>query len=152
MDRVHHETALHRHEAAQTAVAGFELLAEYARGFNDPGFDDDYATSTRTAVPAGMQGLFVELHYHVMFEALRRRLPGWLKGALFTLALRYDLVDTDLAVKNEHDRQRLTFGLNFRPIAGAAWKHELQLDHTGGPQNPFASPRLGYVTSIAFLF
>ncbi|MSP59033.1 MAG: hypothetical protein EXR72_01610 [Myxococcales bacterium] len=133
-------------------VAGFELIAEYVRGFNDPGFDDDYPISTREAVPTALQGLFVEAHYHVMPNALRRRLPSWLRESVFTLAARYDLIDTDRNIKSSGDRQRVTFGLNYRFIEAVVWKHELQLDHVGGAQNPFAKPDLGYVTSLAFLY
>jgi hypothetical protein len=70
---------------------------------------------------------------------------------VFTLMVRYDIVDTDMAVHSTGDRQRVTFGLNYRFIEAVVWKHELQLDHEG-PHNPFDAPKLGYVTSFAFLF
>lgn len=132
-------------------VAGFELIAEFARGFNDPGFDDDYPISLRTPVPRNLYGFFVEAHYHVMPQALRRRLPGWLRESVFTLTARYDIADTDMSVRSSGDRQRVSFGINYRFIEAVVWKHEIQLDHEG-PHNPFDAPRLGYVTSLAFLF
>ncbi len=132
-------------------IAGFELIAEYVRAFNDPGFDDDYPSSSRAPVPTDMYGFFVEAHYHVMPEALRQHLPSWLRESVFTLAVRYDLIDTDMNLKSAGDRQRMTLGLNYRFIEAVAWKHELQLDHAG-PANPFDHPKLGYVTSLAFLF
>jgi hypothetical protein len=66
--------------------------------------------------------------------------------------IRYDVMDTDMSrFTTDGDRQRMTFGLNYRFVEGVAWKHELQLDKNG-PSNPFDSPRLGYVSSLAFLF
>jgi hypothetical protein len=132
-------------------VAGFELSAEVARAFNDAGFDDDYSISARTPIPTDMWGMFVEARYHVMPAPLRRRLPAWLKDSMFTLIARYDLVDTDMRVNSAGDKQRVTFGLNYRFIQAVVWKHELQLDHQGA-HNPFDDPALGYVSSFAFLF
>jgi hypothetical protein len=123
------------------------------RAFNDPGFDDDYSISARTPIPTDMWGMFVEARYHVMPEKLRRRMPEWLRESVFTLIVRWDIMDTDMARRTaQGDRQRLTFGLNYRFIEAVVWKHELQLDHQNAPQNPFDHPKLGYVTSLAFLF
>lgn len=137
-------------------IGRFELVGEAARGFNEPGFDDDYASSSRGAVPEDLWGGFAEARYHVMPEALRRALPSWLHDSVFTLVARYDQIDTDMSrTTSPGDRARVTFGLNFRPIEAIAWKHELQLDQSGGrsgPKHVFDNPRLAYVTSVAFLF
>jgi hypothetical protein len=132
-------------------IAAFELVGEFVRALNEPGYNDDYPLSLRTPVPTDMYGFFIEAHYHLMPQGLRRVLPSWLRESVFTLILRYDLCDTDMSVHSIGDRQRMTFGINYRFIEAVAWKNELQLDHNG-PHNPFDNPKLGYVTSIAFLF
>jgi hypothetical protein len=133
-------------------IAGFELLAEFARGFNQPGFNDDYLLSTRAPVPTDLYGFFVEARYRFMPNGLRKRLPNFLKQSLFTLILRYDIVDLDMVGNAAGSKmQRMTFGLNYRFIQAVAWKHEIQLDHPGA-HNPFDNPKVGYVTSFAFLF
>jgi hypothetical protein len=132
-------------------IAAFELVGEFARALNEPGFNDDYPISLRTPVPTDMYGFFVEARYHIMPERVRRALPSWLRESVVTAIVRYDICDTDMSRQSVGDRQRMTFGLNYRFIEAVVWKNELQLDHNG-PHNPFDGPKLGYVTSIAFLF
>lgn len=138
--------------------AYLELAGEYARAFIDPGFDDDYALSTRQAVPTGMQGFYVELRGRLPLRLLVPRLkvlPLWLGEASLLVALRYEEVDPDLLQRNEFDQRRLSVGLNFRLSAAFVWKHELQftVNDAGGVRREInEDPALGYVSSVAFLF
>jgi hypothetical protein len=138
--------------------AYFELAGEYARVQLDAGFDDDFALSSRRAVPTAMQGFYVEararLPLRLLFRQLRN-LPRWLGEASLLLAVRYEEVDTDLSVDNENDRRRLSLGLNLRLAAAFVWKHELQWtvnDAAGSRREVYQDPALGYVSSVAFLF
>lgn len=138
--------------------AYLELAGEYARAFIDAGFDDDYLVSSRRAVPTAMQGFYVELRARLPLRLLMpklRALPLWLGEASFLVALRYEEVDTDLALVNENDRKRLSVGLNLRLSAAMVWKHELQFtvdDRAGSRREIWQDPALGYVSSVAFLF
>lgn len=138
--------------------AYLELAGEYVRAFIDSGFDDDYALSSRLAVPTAMQGFYLELRGRLPLRLLLphlRTLPLWLGEASLMLALRYEEIDTDLSVVNLNDRRRFSVGLNLRVSAALVWKHELQLtvnDAQGVRREFFDSPDLGYVSSIAFLF
>jgi hypothetical protein len=105
-----------------------------------------------------MQGFYVELRGRLPLRLLLprlRALPAWLGEASLLLALRYEEVDTDLAVVNQNDRRRFTVGLNLRLSAALVYKHELQFtvnDAVGTRREVFDHPDLGYVSSIAFLF
>lgn len=135
-----------------------ELAGEYVRAFIDAGFDDDYALSSRLAVPTGMQGFYLELRGRLPLRLLWRRLgslPAWLGEASLLLALRYEEIDTDMSVINQNDRRRLSIGMNFRMSSAFVWKHELQFivnDAQGTRREVFDNPDLGYVSSVAFLF
>ena len=138
--------------------AYLELAGEYARAFLDTGFDDDYAASTRAAIPTSMQGGFVELRGRLPLRLLMPRLqalPLWLGEASLLLALRYEEVDTNLEARNQYDQRRLSLGLNLRLSAAFVFKHELQwtVNDAGGTRREFfQDPSLGYVSSVAFLF
>lgn len=138
--------------------AYLELVGEYARAFIDQGFDDDYALSSRAAVPTAMQGFFVELRGRLPLRRLvpkLKEIPSWLGETSLLLALRYEEVDTDLSVRNENDRRRLSVGLNLRLSAAFVFKHELQFtvnDAAGTRREVWQDPGLGYVSSLAYLF
>ncbi len=138
--------------------AYLELAGEYARAFIDSGFDDDYALSSRLPVPSAMQGFYLELRGRLPLRLLLpslRTLPLWLGEASLLLTLRYEEIDTDLAVTNLNDRRRLSVGLNLRLSAAFVFKHELQftVNDAGGVRREISDhPDLGYVSSIAFLF
>jgi hypothetical protein len=138
--------------------AYLELAGEYARAFIDPGFDDDYAVSTRLPVPTAMQGFYIEARGRLplrLFAPRLSALPAWLGEASIALLARYEEVDTDLSVVNQYDQRRLSLGANLRLSAAFLWKHELQLsvnDAGGARREVFQDPGLGYVSSAAFLF
>lgn len=156
-DRSHHRVNL---LAADLLLrnAYLELAGEYARAFNDSGFDDDYALSSRLPVPTAMQGFYLELRGRLPLRLLLprlRTLPLWLGEASLLLSVRYEEIDTDLAVINQNDRRRFSVGLNLRLSAALVFKQELQLtvnDAQGVRREVFDNPDLGYVSSIAFLF
>jgi hypothetical protein len=156
-DRSHHRVNL---LAADLLLrnAYLELAGEYARAFIDSGFDDDYALSSRLPVPSAMQGFYLELRGRLPLRLLLpslRTLPLWLGEASLLLTLRYEEIDTDLAVTNLNDRRRLSVGLNLRLSAAFVFKHELQftVNDAGGVRREVSDhPDLGYVSSIAFLF
>ncbi len=135
-----------------------EFTGEYARVFIASGFDDDYLSSTRQAIPTDMQGFYIEVRGRLPLRLLgmkRRVLPRWLGETSLLLALRYEEVDTDMAVINANDRRRLSLGLNLRLSAAFVFKHELQWtvdDAAGTRREIYQNPALGYVSSLAFLY
>lgn len=86
---------------------------------------------TRTAIgPAGMSGYYIQANYHFMPEFLKRLAPTHFSDAsTFTASIRWDYVDTDTDGRtrtatggDQRDLQRLTLGLNFRPIEDTVFK------------------------------
>lgn len=156
-DRSHHRVNLLAGDLL-LRNAYLELAGEYARAFIDGGFDDDYALSSRLPVPSAMQGFYLELRGRLPLRLVLpglRTLPLWLGEASLLATLRYEEVDTDLAVINLNDRRRLSVGLNLRLSAALVFKHELQftVNDAGGVRREVSDhPDLGYVSSIAFLF
>lgn len=98
-------------------VGPFELQGELAFADVDtdglPGF-------SRASVD--QNGLYVQGNYHFGFGAV----PGW-PDSVFTGVVRYDRVDFDSDVDGDLE-DRLTFGLNWRPIEDTVFKLDWQLD------------------------
>ena len=75
-----------------------------------------------------------------------------------TAVLRYEQTDTNQAALNQFDVDKLTAGLNYRPIEGYVWKNEVQLvsNAAGGVRRDVASGAWDFapkfVSSVAFLF
>lgn len=90
--------------------------------------------------PAGMFGYYVQGNYHFMPEILKRLAPSHFSDAsTFTATVRWEQVDTDTdnrtvgganTVGNRRELDRLTVGLNFRPIEDTVfkinWQHNAQ--------------------------
>lgn len=139
-----------------------EFQGEYVRAFIDPGYVQGFsATSpanTRAPIPTGMQGWYVQSNVHFTIPWLWQHLPADLADSVLTGVLRLEQADTNTAVRNQFDIDKLTVGLNYRPIEGYVWKHELQLvsnDADGQRHNLWSgawTPTPRYVTSVAFLF
>lgn len=80
--------------------------------------------------PARMYGYYIQGNYHFMPEVLKRLAPSHFTDAsTFTATLRWEQVDTDLdnrtlvnALGNRRELDRLTVGLNFRPIEDTVFK------------------------------
>ncbi len=90
--------------------------------------------------PAGMFGYYVQGNYHFMPEFLKRLAPTHFSDAsTFTATVRWEQVDTDTdnrtlgggnTLGNRRELDRLTVGLNFRPVEDMVfkvnWQHNAQ--------------------------
>jgi hypothetical protein len=88
--------------------------------------------------PAGMQGYYIQGNYHFMPEFLKKWAPSHFTNAsTFTAVVRWEQVDTDTdnrtrnapnTVGNRRELERLTLGLNFRPIEDTVFKFDWQFN------------------------
>lgn len=86
--------------------------------------------------PAGMQGYYIQGNYHFMPEFLKNLAPShFTEASTFTAVVRWERVDTDtdnrtlaLAQGNRRELERLTLGLNFRPIEDTVFKFDWQFN------------------------
>jgi len=88
--------------------------------------------------PAGMQGYYIQGNYHFMPEFLKKWAPSHFTDAsTFTAVVRWEQVDTDTdnrtrnapnTVGNRRELERLTLGLNFRPIEDTVFKFDWQFN------------------------
>ncbi len=139
-----------------------ELLGEYTRAFIDPGFVQGFSlaseANTRVAVPVGMAGWYAQANWHFRIPWLWSVLPDDLVDSTLTASLRVEAVDTDTAVVDSYDAERLTLGLNWRPVEAFVWKNELQLTSRavdGQPHHLLSGAvelEPSWVSSFAFLF
>lgn len=94
--------------------------------------------------PAGMQGYYIQGNYHFMPEFLKKWAPSHFTDAsTFTAVIRWEHVDTDTDDRtrfapgggNRRELERLTLGINFRPIEDTVfkfdWQFNTQKDATG---------------------
>lgn len=90
--------------------------------------------------PAGMFGYYIQGNYHFMPEILKRLAPSHFSDAsTFTATLRWEHVDTDTdnrtivnGLGNRRELDRLTVGLNFRPIEDTVFKINWQYNAQNG--------------------
>jgi len=118
----------------------FELIGEAAISR----ISNNKIAGTPIVGPAGMFGYYVQANYHFMPELLRRVAPShFSEASTFTFTLRWEQVDTDtdnrtLALSNGNRREldRMTVGLNFRPIEDTVfkinWQYNTQNDNARG--------------------
>ncbi|MCG3775442.1 MAG: hypothetical protein JW395_2280 [Nitrospira sp.] len=86
--------------------------------------------------PAGMQGYYIQGNYHFMPEILRKWAPShFTHASTFTAVVRWEQVDTDTddrtktnVTGNRRELERLTLGLNFRPIEDTVFKFDWQFN------------------------
>ncbi|MEQ1793911.1 MAG: porin, partial [Nitrospira sp.] len=88
--------------------------------------------------PAGMQGYYIQGNYHFMPEFLKKWAPSHFSDAsTFTAVVRWERVDTDTddrtrnapnTIGNRRELERLTLGLNFRPIEDTVFKFDWQFN------------------------
>jgi hypothetical protein len=90
--------------------------------------------------PSGMFGYYVQGNYHFMPELLKRLAPSHFSDAsTFTATVRWEQIDTDTdnrtvgganTLGNRRELDRLTVGLNFRPVEDMVfkinWQHNAQ--------------------------
>ena len=113
----------------------FEIIGEsaWSRISNN---DGGGTGGTGTIGPAGMQGYYIQGNYHFMPEFLKKLAPSHFTDAsTFTAVVRWEQVDTDtddrtktLAFGNRRELERLTLGLNFRPIEDTVFKFDWQFN------------------------
>jgi len=85
-----------------------------------------------------MQGYYIQGNYHFMPEFLKKWAPSHFTDAsTFTAVVRWEQVDTDTddrtrnppnTVGNRRELDRLTLGLNFRPIEDTVFKFDWQFN------------------------
>ncbi len=88
--------------------------------------------------PAGMQGYYIQGNYHFMPDFLKKWAPSHFSDAsTFTAVVRWEQVDTDTdnrtrlapnTVGHRRELERLTLGLNFRPIEDTVFKFDWQFN------------------------
>jgi hypothetical protein len=87
--------------------------------------------------PAGMQGYYIQGNYHFMPEFLKKMAPSHFSDAsTFTAVVRWEQVDTDTDDRtrfiagggNRRELERLTLGMNFRPIEDTVFKFDWQFN------------------------
>jgi hypothetical protein len=117
----------------------FELIGESAwarisqNAFNQP---------LGTIGPAGMQGYYIQGNYHFMPEFLKRLAPThFTEGSTFTAIVRWEKVSTDTdhrtlanSAGNRGNLERLTIGVNFRPIEDTVFKFDWQFNTQKNPK------------------
>jgi hypothetical protein len=80
----------------------------------------------------------VQGNYHFMPEWIRKLAPThFSEASTFTAVVRWEAVDTDTGdktrlangqISNQRELQRLTIGLNFRPIEDTVFKFDYQFN------------------------
>ncbi|MBI4584765.1 MAG: hypothetical protein HY717_12185 [Planctomycetes bacterium] len=101
------------------ALNPVEVLGEFAAADLER---DSLARSS--GIPDGLWGAYGQVNYHFMFDGLRDALPAvFTNESTFTAVTRFDHVDLD-----GNRLERLTLGLNFRPIEETVFKFDYQFN------------------------
>jgi hypothetical protein len=132
----------------------FELIGEsswvYVQDNNrtlDGGFALD---SNGRPLPRRMDGFYVQGNYHFLPEFLRRWAPTYFtEASTFTAVVRWDDINTNSEF-SDTARQRLTLGLNFRPVEDTVFKLDYQFNYEDGKNNRIKND--GVVLSLATYF
>ena len=92
--------------------------------------------------PSGMFGYYVQGNYHFMPELLKRLAPSHFSdSSTFTATVRWEQIDTDTdnrtmgggnTLGNRRELDRLTVGLNFRPVEDMVFKINWQYNAQNG--------------------
>lgn len=84
-------------------------------------------------VPESMFGYYVQLNYHFMPDALTRTFPSYFgQDSTFTGIVRWGEADTNTdSDLNPNDEERLTLGINFRPIEDSVIKFAYTFNQIG---------------------
>src|SRR3989454_6337495 len=132
----------------------FELIGEaawvYARD-NHRTLTGGFAVDANgRPLPRRMDGYYVQGNYHFMPEVLRRWAPTYFtEASTFTGVVRWDDINTNSEFADTA-RQRLTLGLNFRPIEDTVFKADYQFNFEDGKNNRIRND--GLVLSVATYF
>ena len=79
--------------------------------------------------PERMQGYYIEGRYHFLPEWMTRLAPSFFRQEIstFTAVVRWDQINTNLDQSSGlGQRQRITFGLNYRPTEDTVFKADFQ--------------------------
>jgi hypothetical protein len=140
----------------------FELIGEAAwayardnhRTLDGSGFAFD---ADGRLLPRRAGGYYVQGNYHFLPEVLKRWAPTHFTDAsTFTAVVRWDDVNTDKDLNvgpgeiHPGDLQRLTLGLNFRPVEDTVFKLDYQFNFENGRDNRIKND--GLVFSLATYF
>lgn len=97
-----------------------ELQGEYGNA------QIERSSPTHVSVPGRMDGYYVQANYHFLDDFVR-------KGSVFTGVVRWDHQDLDLldqtSLQTANSSQRMTFGLNFRPVEQTVFKIDYQINY-----------------------
>jgi hypothetical protein len=114
----------------------FELIGESA--WSRISNNDATGVAGSGIGPAGMQGYYIQGNYHFMPDILKKWAPSHFSDAsTFTAVVRWEQVDTDTDDRtrtaantfgNRRELERLTLGLNFRPIEDTVFKFDWQFN------------------------
>ena len=139
----------------------FEVIGEaawaYAKGNSTnlngaPSLEGARADGSTPLRAQRMGGFYVQANYHFMPEALKRWAPAHFKeSSTFTGVLRWDDINTNRdVVGGPRDVQRLTLGLNFRPVEDTVFKVDYQFNFENGRANRINND--GLLLSVATYF
>src|SRR5207249_11665161 len=127
--------ALHRRrfhctvEAARASVRHNHLILD-----GPPALETDYLANP-LSLPRRMSGFYVQGNYHFMPQFLRTWAPRhFTEASTFTAVLRWDDVNTN-DERSDTAMQRLTVGLNFRPVQDTVFKLDYQFNYEDGKNN-----------------
>lgn len=124
-----------------SVLSGLEFQGEFARAEIER---DDLAEAS--GVPDDLWGVYGQMNYHFMFDFLRESLPGVFKEeSTFTFVTRVDHTELD-STRTE----RVTLGLNFRPIEDTVFKFDYQFNFEDWDRNEVRND--AFVFSIASYF
>ena len=136
----------------------FQLIGEaawaYARD-NHLNLDGTPALETNylgnpVSLPRRMSGFYVQGNYHFMPQFLRTWAPRhFTEASTFTAVLRWDDVNTN-DERSDTAMQRLTVGLNFRPVQDTVFKLDYQFNYEDGKNNRIRND--GLIVSVATYF
>ena len=97
-----------------------------------------------------MDGYYVQGNYHFLPRFLRRWAPSYFtEASTFTAVVRWDQINTNSEF-SDTKRERLTFGLNFRPVEDTVFKVDYQFNFEDGKKNFIRND--GLVLSVATYF
>ncbi len=137
----------------------FQLIGEAAWSYaqdnhlNQDGtfaLDPTPGLPTGTLLPRRSNGFYVQGNYHFMPEFLRQWAPSYFtQASTFTAVVRWDQINTNSEIA-QTGAERLTLGMNFRPVQDTAFKLDYQFNYEDGKNNRIRND--GLIVSFATYF
>ena len=135
----------------------FELIGEAAWVYARDNSKDlngtpflDLTSPVGHLLPQRMDGYYVQGNYHFLPQFLRRWAPSYFtEASTFTAVVRWDSINTNSEF-SDTKKERLTFGLNFRPVEDTVFKVDYQFNFEDGKNNRVRND--GLVLSVATYF